>query len=369
MEKARITGRQLFVMILIFELGSSLLIPPGTAAGRDAWIAVLLGSAVGLLLYYVYQALYQYYPDYSPKEYMNELLGTKISWLISLLYILYFAYIAARVLRDFGEMLLTFAYPDTPIVVVNALLIVVSIYAVRKGIEVIARAGELLFGVMYLLGAVGLLLIICSGMIDLTNLKPILADGITPVIHSVFTQTLYVPFGEIIVFVMILPYLNNQRHAKKTGLWAIGISGLILALSIAITMSVLDVNLTLRSQFPLLTTIQTIKIEEFLDRLDVFFMLALVIGGFFKVSLYLYAVVMGISTLFKEKNPSQLAYPVGLGILILSITIASSFSEHMSEGLKIVPITVHLPFQVIFPVVLLLIAFLKRRIKGKKKPH
>lgn len=98
-------------------------------------------------------------------------------------------------------------------------------------------------------------------------------------------------------------------------------------------------------------------------------MLALVIGGFFKVSLYLYAVVMGISTLFKEKNPSQLAYPVGLGILILSITIASSFSEHMSEGLKIVPITVHLPFQVIFPVVLLLIAFLKRRIKGKKKPH
>ncbi|MCY8520545.1 GerAB/ArcD/ProY family transporter [Bacillus atrophaeus] len=369
MEKARITGRQLFVMILIFELGSSLLIPPGTTAGRDAWIAVLLGSAVGLLLYYVYQALYQYYPDYSPKEYMNELLGSKISWLISLLYILYFAYIAARVLRDFGEMLLTFAYPDTPIVVVNALLIVVSIYAVRKGIEVIARAGELLFGVMYLLGAVGLLLIICSGMIDLTNLKPILADGISPVIHSVFTQTLYVPFGEIIVFVMILPYLNNQRHAKKTGLWAIGISGLILALSIAITMSVLDVNLTLRSQFPLLTTIQTIKIEEFLDRLDVFFMLALVIGGFFKVSLYLYAVVMGISTLFKEKNPSQLAYPVGLGILILSITIASSFSEHMSEGLKIVPITVHLPFQVIFPVVLLLIAFLKRRIKGKKKPH
>lgn len=70
---------------------------------------------------------------------------------------------------------------------------------------------------MYLLGAVGLLLIICSGMIDLTNLKPILADGISPVIHSVFTQTLYVPFGEIIVFVMILPYLNNQRHAKRQG--------------------------------------------------------------------------------------------------------------------------------------------------------
>lgn len=51
---------------------------------------------------------------------------------------------------------------------------------------------------------------------------------------------------------------------------AMAISGLIVALTVAINISVLDVDLTLRSQFPLLSTIQTIKVEEFLDRLDVF---------------------------------------------------------------------------------------------------
>ncbi|MFT4402221.1 spore germination protein [Bacillus sp. SW14] len=368
MEKAQISIRQLFVMIIIFELGSSLLITPGTIAGRDAWIAVLLGCAAGLFLFYLYQGIYQCYPDFSPKEYMDDMLGTTLSWIFSFLYILYFAYIAARVLRDFGEMLLTFAYHDTPIIIVNALLIVVSIYAVRKGIEVLARSAELLFGAMYLLGALGLVLLIVSGSVEPQNLKPVLADGVYPIVHSVFTQTMYVPFGEVVLFVMIFPYLSDRKGVKKTGMLAMIISGLVVTLTVAINISVLDVDLTLRSQFPLLSTIQTIKVEEFLDRLDVFFMLALIIGGFFKVSLYLYAVVVGASTLFKEKNPSQLAYPMGFGILVLSITIATNFSEHLNEGLNVVPLYIHLPFQFLFPLFLFIIAVWKKKRREKLKP-
>ncbi|WP_182007582.1 GerAB/ArcD/ProY family transporter, partial [Priestia aryabhattai] len=70
-------------------------------------------------------------------------------------YILYFMYDASRVLRDFGEMLLTFAYPDTPLFIANALLMLVIIYTIRKGIEVIARSGELLFIFMYVLAVAG----------------------------------------------------------------------------------------------------------------------------------------------------------------------------------------------------------------------
>ncbi|WP_367387161.1 spore germination protein [Bacillus vallismortis] len=368
MEKAQISIRQLFVMIIIFELGSSLLITPGTIAGRDAWIAVLLGCAGGLFLFYLYQGIYQCYPDFSPKEYMDDMLGTTLSWIFSFLYILYFAYIAARVLRDFGEMLLTFAYHDTPIIIVNALLIVVSIYAVRKGIEVLARSAELLFGAMYLLGALGLVLLIVSGSVEPQNLKPVLADGVYPIVHSVFTQTMYVPFGEVVLFVMIFPYLSDRKGVKKTGMLAMIISGLVVTLTVAINISVLDVDLTLRSQFPLLSTIQTIKVEEFLDRLDVLFMLALIIGGFFKVSLYLYAVVVGASTLFKEKNPSQLAYPMGFGILVLSITIATNFSEHLNEGLNVVPLYIHLPFQFLFPLFLFILAVWKKKRREKLKP-
>ena len=45
-----------------------------------------------------------------------------------------------------------------------------------------------------------------------------------------FTETLYFPFGEIIVFLMIFPYLNQSEKVRKIGLGAMGVSGLFLAL-------------------------------------------------------------------------------------------------------------------------------------------
>ncbi|MFC3884489.1 GerAB/ArcD/ProY family transporter [Bacillus songklensis] len=363
MEKAKISAYQLFVLMLLFELGSALLVPLAIEAKQDAWLAILLGMAGGFFLFLVYHRLYQYYPDILPTEYAQKIMGKVFGRVLAFLYILAFAYLGARVLRDFGEMLVTFAYPDTPLFIVNALLMLVIIYSVRKGIEVLARAGELLFVLMYLLAITGFILIVVSGLIDMNNLKPVLEEGISPVMKVVFTQTLYFPFGEAIVFAMILPYLNNPKKAKITGLFALGLSGINLALAMAINIGVLGVDLTSRSQFPLLSTIQTIQVADFLERLDVYFMLALVIGGFFKISVFFYAAVTGIASLFSIKETSRLTYPIGLVILFLSITMASNFPEHIQEGLEVVTLFVHLPFQVIIPVLLLVVAFFKNRKK------
>ncbi len=363
MEKAKINASQLFVLIVLFELGSTLLVPLAIEAKQDAWLAILFGMAGGFFVFLVYHGLYQYYPDILPTEYMQKIIGKVFGWVLAFLYMLYFAYIAARVLRDFGEMMLTYVYPETPLFIINALLIVVIVYTVRKGIEVLARTGELLFVLINLLAITGFILIVVSGLIDINNLKPVLEEGISPVLKVVFTQTWYIPFGETIVFAMILPYLNNSKKAKITGLLALGLSGINLAITVAINISVLSVNLISRSQFPLLSTIQMIQVADFLERLDVYFMLSLIIGGFFKISVFFYAIVIGTANLFNVKELSRLAYPVGLVILFLSITIASNFPEHIQEGLEIVPLVLHLPFQVIIPLLLLVVAFFKNRKK------
>lgn len=71
-----------------------------------------------------------------------------------------------------------FAYPDTPLFIANALLMLVIIYITRKGIEAIARSGELLFIFMYFLAVAGFILIISSGLIDFKNLQPVLKEGV-----------------------------------------------------------------------------------------------------------------------------------------------------------------------------------------------
>lgn len=144
---------------------------------------------------------------------------------------------------------------------------------------------------------------------------------------------------------MLLPYLKQSERAKKTGLLALGLSGLLLALITAINISVLDVSIISRSPFPLLSTIQTIEVAGFLERMDVTFMLLSVLGGFFKINYFSYASVVGTANLFKIKDSYKLAYPIGLVILVISMTIASNFSEHIREGLKVIPLYVHLPFK------------------------
>lgn len=92
-------------------------------------------------------------------------------------------------------------------------------------------------------------------------------------------------------------------------------------------------------------------------------MIALVIGGFVKISVFFYAVIVGLSTLFKVKRPSALTYPVGTVILFFSLTIASNFQEHLKEGLTIMPVLLFIPFHVVIPFTLLCIAFIKHRMK------
>lgn len=94
------------------------------------------------------------------------------------------------------------------------MMILVVIYTVFKGIEVVARTGELLFVIMIMLAFFLFLLIAISGLIDVSNLRPAFEDS-SKVLNTVFTETLYVPFGEIIVFTMIFPYLNQAKKWEK----------------------------------------------------------------------------------------------------------------------------------------------------------
>ncbi|YCI75897.1 spore germination protein [Bacillus sp. R1-10] len=368
MEKANISGYQLFVLIFLFEMGSALLVPLAGEAKQAAWLVILIAMIGGFLLFFIYYGLFQYYPDQLLTEFVRSILGNFLGRIVAFLYILYFIYLAARVLRDFGDTLLTFAYPHIPLFAANAAFILVVVYTVRKGVEVLTRTGELFFVLENLLLMTFFLLIVASGMIHLNNLKPVIEMNVTEMVKMAFTKTIFFPFGEIISFLMIFPYLNEPKRLKKIGISSIAAAGIFLAIIMAMNIAVLGVDLTTRSQYPLLSLIQSIEVAGFLERLDVYFLFLLMIGGFIKISVFTYVAVTGTANVFNVKQPSRLAYPVGFVILLSSIIIASSFTEHMHEGLGAVPIYIHLPFQVIIPLLLLIIAFFKNR-KKKEGQH
>lgn len=368
MEKAKVNPTQLFVLVVLFEMGSSILVGLGAGAQQDAWITILLGMVCGILLFHVYYFLFLYYPDIPPTSYVQKISGKFIGRILAFGYIVYFLYGASRVLRDFGELLTTTIYSNTPLFIVNALMILAIIYGIRKGFEVLARVGELYFALVYLLAISGILLVAFSGLIHFDNLQPILENGWRPVLKTTFKETLLFPFGEMIVFTMVLPFVNDQKKVKKVCIGGLFLSGINITITSAINIAALGVDLFERSPFPLLSTVSKINIADFIERLDVLFMLYLVIGGFFKITIFFYAAVMGLADLFKFEDQRKLVFPIGLIILFASMMIASNYSEHIQEGLKVVPIYLHWPFQIVIPVILLIIAYFRNR-KKKGQPQ
>ncbi|MFC7063388.1 GerAB/ArcD/ProY family transporter [Halobacillus seohaensis] len=363
MEKAKVNGWQLFVLMFLFELGTAIVVSPGMGAKKDAWLAVLLGLIVGLLLFLVYYALYRLYPDLSLIGYAKKILGKYMGGVIGILYLFYFLYIAVRDLRDFGELLTTSTYTYTPLFVINTIMILTIAFVLWHGIEVLARTGEIFFAVLMLIGVVGTTMVLVSGQIDVNQLRPILEDGWGPVL-STLPVTSTVPFGEMIVFTMLLPYLNRPQIGIRVGWSAMSFSGILLIWVVSMEITILGVYIATRSAFPLLTAIGLIDMAGLFQRLDVAVVLTLMIGGFFKIAIFLYAALISATELFRVSKYTRLIFPFSMIVLLSSMTVADNFVHHLEEGHETLTVYVNPPVQLGIPLLLLAVALIRKYFKS-----
>jgi spore germination protein KB len=369
MEKAKISSFQLFCLMFLFELGSSIVVGVGLQAKQDAWLAILLGMVSSLPLFLIYSFLFYQYPGHSLTGYIKQIVGNYIGVPLLLIYISYFLYIAARVLRDFGDLLTATALSETPLIVVNGLMILLITYGIYLGIEVIGRTAEAIFFIMIFLGFLGILSIVSSDIIKPENLTPFLENGWNLIFTTVYTQTYTFPFGEMVAFTMILPFLNKPKLGKRIGLYAILASGLVLSITIALEVSIIGTNGATVAQFPLLQTIGKVNIANFIQRLDIIVVGTLILGVFTKITVFFYAGYLGIQDLIHLKKKKHNVYCLLLLcslILITSIKMSSNFAEHIEVGLKWVPIYLHLPLQTGIPLILFLITLLKKVFSKNK---
>ncbi|MDT9726100.1 spore gernimation protein GerB [Xylanibacillus composti] len=323
---------QLFAMIMLFEFGTALVVPIGLTAEQGVWLSILIALPGGLLLYGVYMYLFREYPQLILSGYMRKIVGPFLAFPISYLFILSFMYIAARNLREAGDLLITTSYDQTPLFVIHAVFAVPVIYVLSKGVEVFFRLGEIYILVMLSLGAIGYCAALFSGEINMSNLLPIYGEGWGSILQAAYPKILAFPFAELATFTVILPLLNNKRKAAKVGSAAIMASGILLSMTHALNIAVLGADIYGRASFPLFTTVSVVHIGEFLQRLDAIVMLTLIIGVFFKMTLYCYAASALVGDLFKVSDVRKLSYPIVTVVLFMSVLSAWSYPEHAEEG-------------------------------------
>jgi spore germination protein KB len=346
--------------MFIFEVGSTTLFALGIKAKQDAWIAILIALIIGLFFIWVYTEIQKAFPKKNYIDIIIIVLGKPIGIPLALLYAVYWLWPAARNLREFGEMIIITSLPETPLKVVLFIFILISVYGLLKGFEVFGRTSEIIMPLILFFLISLYILIYASGWVELSRLKPILGEGIEPVLKLAYPNIAIFPFGEIFVFSLYWCNCNDMNGIRKITMLAAISTGILLTVSLIIDVTVLGVDYASRATIPFVEVIRMIRIGKIITNIDALGVAIIFLGGYYKMSLLLNAVVVVLVTVFKKLNYKATLIFTSIFLLIVAIIFEPSYAYHQWMT-PFDTIYFYMPFLHIIPVLVLIIYWIKKK--------
>ncbi|GAW92419.1 GerAB/ArcD/ProY family transporter [Calderihabitans maritimus] len=358
LEGGKINTRQAAYLLIFTIMPTAILFVPAIttkAAGQDGWLSVVVATVFGLLAGGLILALSLRFPGKNLYEFVQVLLGKILGKVIILGYIWYFFHAGAAIIREYGEFLTTAIMPETPLMAFNAIIVLVAVYAVRSGLEVLARIADFIFPLVA--GAIGLVVILPLKEIDFSRFLPILENGIKPVIKGAIVPSSW--YGEVVIMAVFLAYLNQPEEGKKVVVWGTLVNGLSLLVVVIGAMLVFGAVEAAKLMFPMFSMARMISIGEFLEGVESLVMAIWVAGVFLKIAIYYYVGVLGIGYLFGLKDYRPAVIPYGVAMVMLSVVSYESIMDLVEFLDKIWPPYALSIFQIGLPVILLVVSYLK----------
>ena len=117
--------------------------------GRDGWMSVLPGLAVGIPYGLMILSLAEQYPQKNLLKISETLFGKWIGKITGSIFILITGYLGGLLLGQVGDIYQASVMPLTPLWVFNIGGLLLVFLLVRSGIEVLARFSEVVFPLVY----------------------------------------------------------------------------------------------------------------------------------------------------------------------------------------------------------------------------
>ncbi|MFT9495392.1 GerAB/ArcD/ProY family transporter [Anaerosolibacter sp.] len=360
--KEKISPLQLGILIVGFNLGDAVLVSPAKGAFQDSWLSIIIAWMGSYFLVGTYVYISRLYPNMTLIEILKSAFGKIMGTFIGILYVWYFIHISALVYRSFGEYIVTVNYPETPRIFISIVLMLITVYALKSGLEVIGRTGELTFVLIPV--TIALLSVLLIEFMDIKNLQPFLERGVTPVIKTSFALLTF-PFGESIVFMMLFPFLNDSKKIWKTTYISLTLAGFLLFYITLRNMMILGPNMIGSVLFPghLVASLLPGAV------LDPFLSITLLTLGGFQSLVCAYAAILGITQLANLDDYKPIVFPVMIIIVSLSNWLYKDITSMIRVAKDIYPFYA-IPFQMLIPAILLIVSVIKqRKSTAKKKPN
>lgn len=317
-EKGIINTNQFVWLLFIIITTFAVMHVPGLLimqAGRDAWLSVLGAWFLDVLLAIVYAYMGIRFPGENFVQYSITILGKYLGRIVGILFPLFFLLVCTIVLRGLSQIVGTVFLPRTPFEVILASSFLVCALIGRKGIEVIARMTEIL-GPLYLFSVLTLCFLVLPS-VQIARLKPQFDEGIAPFVVGIPLILVY--FGACIMMAMYIPLSNRPENGFLAKFSAVSLGALLVGLITAFSVGIFGVEDAKYMYSPALQLSKMIYFSNYLERVEILFLLILVGSSIVASSSMLWGFGQGIAQIVGLKTYQPLIYPGALLSFVLCI--------------------------------------------------
>ncbi|AQS57812.1 GerAB/ArcD/ProY family transporter [Desulforamulus ferrireducens] len=363
MNREYISSGQCMFLLMGSVIGMAIMLVPShliAIARQDAWLAPWLCLVPGLLLIGVLLSLSRQYPGQSLVQYSVTILGLP-GYLLGLMLLFFFFLLGALSLRGIVSFVISNTLFETPPPIIYFATLLPCAYALRMGLEVLARAFALLIFM-----TVWLVLFVQAYAMSNANfdqLFPFLGEGVLPVIHASLSFCAF-PVGEtIILFGMIFNQVRNSPGLGKK--LSLGFFLAILILFMVIERSIVTIGpeRSSRSVYSLTAGINAITGGAILLP---FMTLNWFVFSICQFILFYYAFVSGLAHWFKLADYKSLILPAGALIMAYGIYMFENVLEAATFSFTVYPLFA-LPLTFGLPLLLWLVAGIKKLLYKAKE--
>ncbi|WP_042351335.1 GerAB/ArcD/ProY family transporter [Bacillus massiliigorillae] len=358
-ETNKITPFQLFFVLIQAQIGIGVISLPHDifmVSKSDAWISVLVAGfliEINILLIWL---LYRRFPSMTIFEMLHLIIGKPASYVLKVLYILYFLSTLILVIMMFGRMVNIWILPRTPVWVLSLLLIVICIYCVKENIKVMAR-----FNVVVSICLVVLFVLIAFVIkeTDFRYILPVASQSFPSILKGAQKAT-SASLGYELLLVLFPLCMGKQSTKLKVALLANGFATFFYTYLTIVSITYFGPAVMKLIPEPILY-IMKFHSFQIIERTDLLFFSIWIVSVATSFMVYLYCCTNGVVYLLKKVKHGSLAIAIGLLVYILFL-----FFPPTEEAIKLFGKYHSLAsyfFIFIIPLLLLFVAI----VRGKKE--
>ncbi|KPV45266.1 GerAB/ArcD/ProY family transporter [Alicyclobacillus ferrooxydans] len=275
---------------------------------RDGWLSVTVVLFTGLSIILVAIIHNRCFPQQSVMQGLTLSFGRIFGRAFGLWYALCLYLIAATVWRELIVFLEVTVYPKTALSLLAAVLVFPIFYGLHKGIKSVGLFSDFLAPLAVVVSAV--FVILSMEDVQLSSLRPILTDGLTPVLRGAV-----VPGITYVLEPLVILQLVQDLNRSKSLPWDFAI---VVALVFCFLLALEVVSIGVLGgaiaglRYPILEVIRVIKISEFIERLDTLYVMAVLASIYIKLAVFIYAFCKAMEELFGLSSQKVVIWPATL---------------------------------------------------------